>query len=164
MVFPNAGTLILGSMPSVTSLAQQEYYAYPRNAFWDIIEYVYGIPRRLDYAQRTQQLCQLGVALWDVLRQCERSGSGDASITKEVANDFNDFFDRHERISSVFFNGRKAEQVWRKYILANLDERRQVLPTVCLPSTSPAFAQQSVQQKARVWKIALLKKDGMLAC
>ena len=36
--------LILGSMPSVTSLEKQEYYGYRHNRFWKIMSACFDMP------------------------------------------------------------------------------------------------------------------------
>jgi len=76
---PESTLLILGSMPGAASLAAGEYYAHPRNAFWTIIDSVFGVRRELPYAARMQGLSAHGIALWDVLQSCERAGSLDAA-------------------------------------------------------------------------------------
>jgi TDG/mug DNA glycosylase family protein len=153
---PDARVLILGSMPSRESLARREYYAHPRNSFWPILTGLLGIESS-SYAERVDQVMRKGVAIWDVLQACIRPGSLDSAIDDRsiVANDFTAFFDSHLHIRAVFFNGAKAESVYRKHVLPVLPGRAAALPLHRLPSTSPAHAGMSVDQKTSAWRAVL---------
>ena len=148
--------LILGSMPGVMSLQQQQYYAQPRNAFWPIMGELFGATIELDYSQRLQKLTDAGVALWDVLRSCERAGSLDANIDMQTAqtNDFVGFFSAHKQIDRVFFNGATAARVFERKVSMEI-ETAGVGPVrlIRLPSTSPAHAAMSYPEKLRHWSV-----------
>ena len=104
----SAQLLILGSMPGIASLEAHQYYAHPRNAFWPIVEELWGIPRTLEYSARTAALRTAGVAVWDVLAQCRRRSSLDSDIDVEsiVVNDFTGFFRRHPQVRLIGFKPR----------------------------------------------------------
>jgi TDG/mug DNA glycosylase family protein len=148
-----ATVLILGSMPGRESLAQQRYYAHPRNAFWPIMGGLYNLSDG-SYEEKTRELAGKGVAVWDVLQACFRSGSLDAHIDEKsiVSNDFNSFFAMHSEICRVFFNGAKAESVYCRHVVPGLEPGWARLPLKRLPSTSPAYAAMSLEKKAKAWK------------
>lgn len=154
----NATILILGSMPGVPSLKKAQYYGNNRNAFWQIMDDILGIERHLPYTQRTVLLKQHRVALWDVIGDCERVGSLDSSIVTSsiVANDFKQFFRRHSHIKAIYFNGGRAEQEYRRRVLPLLDPEAASIPRQTLPSTSPANARYSYQQKLQCWRRDIL--------
>ena len=87
-----ARVLILGSLPGTRSLADQQYYAQPQNAFWKMMGEFFGAGPELPYAARTERLSASGIALWDVIASAERPGSLDSSIVSRsvVVNDFRD--------------------------------------------------------------------------
>lgn len=147
----NARILILGSIPGAASLAANEYYAHPRNLFWRIIADLFNTGPLLDYTSKIQTLLNAQIALWDVMKSCYRPGSLDAAIEKKtiVINDFNDLFAKHPDIQQVFFNGATAEQSFRRLVLPKIH----CLPLNLqrLPSTSPAHAAMSYQQKLAEW-------------
>ena len=151
---PSAKILILGSMPGVKSLEEQEYYAHPRNAFWKIIEAIYQIPHQQEYHQRLELLKQQRVALWDVVHQCVRPGSLDADIqTSSVqVNDFKALFEYAPDIAVVFFNGAKAADLYKKKVMSEDFEQNSKRQYVQLPSTSPANAVMSLAQKLDIWQ------------
>lgn len=152
---PSAQVLILGSMPGVASLQKCEYYAHPRNAFWAIMGKLFDCGVSVPYAQRVLRLQECGVAVWDVLQCCVREGSLDSDIARdsEQANDLPGFFRAHPHLRYVFFNGSKAQQVFRKYLESEVTREFPDLVLSRLPSTSPAHAGMSLAEKMRAWRV-----------
>lgn len=149
----SARVIILGSMPGIKSLTEQQYYAHPQNAFWRIMATVFDFDTLGSYEQRLEYLKENGVALWDVLHSCKREGSLDSMIQSQtqVSNDFNTLFQKYPNIRAVFFNGAKAESYFKRYILPSLAEHQ--LHFARLPSTSPAHASLSFEKKLEAWRV-----------
>ncbi|MEZ4216886.1 MAG: DNA-deoxyinosine glycosylase [Myxococcota bacterium] len=151
---PDAHTLVLGTMPSVASLAAGEYYGHPRNAFWDVVDAI-GVERDRPYRERCAALCERGFALWDVLAECVRAGSLDAAIRDPAPNDLARFVRAHRALRRVWFNGQTARRLFERHAAGPLqpllDERAIALAT--LPSTSPA---NTARAKRDVWRAALV--------
>lgn len=145
-----ARILILGSMPGAESLRRRQCYAHPHNRFWPLMAELLGFDAAASYAQKKRALLRHRVALWDVLKHCERPGSLDADIRNEIANDFVGFFRRHPHVHTVFFNGAKAASSFRRWAVPSLGERRP--HCVRLPFTSPANAGIPVAKKKRAWR------------
>jgi double-stranded uracil-DNA glycosylase len=147
-------TLILGSLPGQKSLELRQYYAHPQNAFWKIVTRLFGAPSPLPYNRKVKILTDHHIALWDVLAAAERPGSLDSSIVHVTAraNDFAAFFRAHPRIRRVFFNGRKAEELYRRFVLPELGSEFEELRYECLPSTSPAHAGMTFARKLELWE------------
>ena len=149
----DACILVLGSLPGARSIAMQQYYAHPQNAFWRIMRDVFVIDG--DYGSRCRQLADHRVAVWDVLQSSVRPGSMDADIRmgSAEANDFMTFFREHPGIRRILFNGRKAEQLFRRFVSSEGVAGNIVKLT--LPSTSPAYAAMPFSAKLEAWRAAL---------
>ena len=150
----DARILLLGSMPGKVSLQANQYYAHHRNVFWRIIEDIFHISHTNPYQQRLDALQVHRVALWDVLKTCTRKSSLDSDIEESsiMPNDFQTFFSTHQEIRQLYFNGAKAEAAYLKYVHPHLSRQYQPLKTTRLPSTSPANASMSYQDKVKAWK------------
>jgi hypoxanthine-DNA glycosylase len=156
----NAKILILGSMPSETSLSKQQYYGHERNAFWPIMESLFNADARIkinNYKQRQNMIIENNIAVWDVLKSCYRKGSLDTAIKMNSiqTNDFYSFFSTHQAIRKVFFNGAKAETIYKRYVLNNMSHFAGLIKYNRLPSTSPAYATMTLQQKSAAWSKAI---------
>ena len=139
--------LVLGSLPGQESLRRGEYYAHPRNAFWRIVEALFGIPATSDYRERTHRLMNAGIALWDVCAAAHRPGSLDSAIQGASVNpnDFATFFCAHPRVTLIAFNGAKAAELYRKHVGLTMPR------SIVLPSTSPANAGIPYSEKLERW-------------
>ena len=144
--------IILGSMPGVASLEAVQYYAHPRNAFWPIMDRLFGIDASAEYPVRIRQIADQPVILWDTLQSCHRPGSLDSNIdlASARANDFPGLLARYDRIRAICFNGAASEQYFRKLVLNRIDSGR--IELLRLPSTSPANAGMSFDDKLAAWQ------------
>lgn len=117
-----------------------------------------GAGPELAYEERLQRLRDTGIALWDVLHKCEREGSLDSSIDQgsEVPNELVELLSKQTGIHCIFFNGQKAAQAFHKHVLPSLHEEvRQRITLTTLPSTSPANAQLTKEEKMNIWRQAI---------
>lgn len=151
----NTRTLILGSMPGRDSLNAGQYYAHGRNAFWPIMAELFGAMPENSYDKKLLTLKQNSIGLWDVIKQCRRKTSLDSAIEEKSieVNNFSVFLQNHPKIFRICFNGVKAEQSFNRYVLASIHANH--INFIRLPSTSPAHARMSFQQKLEVWKHTL---------
>jgi hypoxanthine-DNA glycosylase len=138
--------LILGSFPGAASLAAGQYYAHPRNQLWPILSALTGEDlAALPYAERLPRLLAHGFGLWDVLGACEREGSLDSAIRKPAANDFGRLRELCPHLRTVGFNGQTSGKFAPQFAA-------QGYRTLVLPSTSPAHASLSFDQKLSAWR------------
>lgn len=142
----NVERLILGSFPSEASLAAGQYYAHPRNQFWRLLADLLSEPlAELPYRRRLQRVLAHRLGIWDVLDACDRQGSGDASIRNRKANRFARLHRLAPRLTAVAFNGQAAGRFASEFAGAGYE-------TTILPSSSPAHAGRSFEQKLAFWR------------
>ena len=156
MYSPEARVMIVGSMPSVKSLADAQYYAHPRNAFWPILFDVFGVTPTDDYEAKKTLIRDNGLALWDAAQSCEREGSLDSNMRNVIYNDFAALYARCPHIHTVLCNGGTAHALFLKSGYAG--NRR----VIRMPSTSPAYT-MAYARKLTIWKETLnqvLCKEG----
>ena len=142
----NSKILILGSFPSVKSREQGFFYGHPQNRFWKVVAAVHDCAVPVTVEEKRAFLLEHGIAVWDVIQSCEILGSSDSSIKDAVANDLRVILDAAD-IRQIFVNGKKAEELYKKYIAPKIGR-----DAVCLPSTSPANAAWSVERLVAEWR------------
>lgn len=149
LVAPHTRLLVLGSFPGATSLARQQYYAHPQNAFWRILQAIWPSSpyeiRADSYQNRIDWMLDKGIGLWDVYASCERSGSLDSAIQQPQANDLAGLVQRCPQLQVIAHNG--GESFKHARLTRSLG-----LPVYRLPSTSPANASWSFERKLAVWR------------
>ena len=151
---PSPQLLILGSLPGAASLAAGQYYAHPRNLFWDFMGALFGAGPELPYPERTLRLTQSGVAVWDVLQEATREGSLDTAIDLATArhSDLLALLTTEPGIRCIAFNGATAARLFRQRAAAALAASGRTVTCLTLPSTSPANAGLNRTDKLASWQ------------
>ncbi|MFM5906784.1 MAG: DNA-deoxyinosine glycosylase, partial [Novosphingobium sp.] len=145
----NTRVLVLGSLPGAQSLAEQRYYAHPRNQFWCLMGEVLDEPglSGLPYDARLDRLARRGLGLWDTIASARRSGSLDTAIREAEPAPVAQLAARLPNLRAIAFNGAKAAVMGR----------RQLAPSswrlIDLPSSSPAHAAMPLSEKRTAWLV-----------
>ena len=144
--------IILGSMPGVISLNAVQYYANPHNAFWRIMADLFAFPALVGYEARIEHIKTCPLILWDTLKACHREGSLDSKIRKQdiEANDICGLIRDFPGIQAIVFNGAASEKYFMSLVAPELINHQ--LELIRLPSTSPANAAMSFEQKLDAWR------------
>jgi len=146
VVADDTHTMVFGSFPGVASLSAARYYAHPQNQFWRLLGAVLDEPlASLDYDARLVCLLSHRIGLWDVLAACERTGSLDAAIRNASPNDFASLRRHAPSLRRICFNGKTAGRF-------DAVLREAGYETLVLPSSSPAHATLSFEQKLLSWR------------
>ena len=149
--------LILGSFPSVKSREAGFFYGHPRNRFWQLTAGILGEQVPATVEEKKRFLARNHIALWDVIAECDITGSSDASIRNARPTDLSRILD-HAPVERIFLNGQTAAGLFEKFQKSNC-----TVPAVKLPSTSPANAAWSLEKLKEAWKIIRLPLNPLLS-
>lgn len=148
--------LILGSFPSVKSRECGFYYGHPQNRFWKVLAALFNEPMPEAIEAKKEFLLHHKIALWDVVKSCEITGSDDNTISDVTANDLSVLLS-DTQIKVIYCNGSTAYSLYNKYIYPVTR-----LKAIKLPSTSPANAGYSLTELISAYTritVALKRKD-----
>ena len=90
-------------------------------------------------------LLRNNIALWDVIKCCEITGSSDSSIRNVITNDLSMILDQAD-IRGIFTNGGTAQRLYMKYTFPVTGRE-----SIKLPSTSPANAALKLEELIEDW-------------
>lgn len=142
----NSRVLILGTFPSVKSRENNFYYGHPQNRFWKVLSVLTGEPLPMTVEDKKRLLLTHGIAVWDVVQECDIRGSSDSSIRNVVPADIRRIL-READIETIYANGEMALRLYQRY--CQEDTGREIIK---LPSTSPANAIYTLDRLLESWQ------------
>lgn len=138
--------LILGTAPSPKSCEVGFFYGHPQNRFWKVLARLCECEVPETIPEKKAMLLQNHIALWDVIDECDITGSADSSIKNVVVNDFSTIL-AESKIDRIYANGTKAKQIYDKTV-----EAQTGIKIIGLPSTSPLNARYNLDTLYEEWK------------
>lgn len=87
-----------------------------------------------------------GIALWDVIAECDIIGSSDSSIRNVVPNDLRQILETG-KIQAIYANGGTAKRLYDRF-----QKDACQMEAIGLPSTSPANAAYSLERLTAQWR------------
>lgn len=136
----NSQVLILGSFPSVKSREINFYYGNKQNRFWKMLCNYFNVSLLESVEEKKSFVLKHGIALWDIVTECEIIGSQDSKIKNYKIADVLSLILK-TKIKAILINGKMAFKIFcEKY-------KDISTPYYLMPSTSPA----NPRYKQDVW-------------
>ncbi|MDR1906314.1 MAG: DNA-deoxyinosine glycosylase [Clostridiales bacterium] len=132
--------LILGSFPSVKSRENGFYYGNKQNRFFKMLSKLFNEEIDDDVSSKKDFLKRHGIALFDVVAECEINGSSDGDIKNYKAAQITSVLE-NTSVEKILLNGTKAYSIFKKHYPD--------LNGILMPSTSPANAAYDYEKWAR---------------
>lgn len=146
--------LILGTIPSSSSIEKGEYYYHYANYIWDYLSKIFHEERPIIWSEKKDFLRRHHIALWDVYKFSDIEGSLDKGL-----RDFNNiagFLKIHPTIKKVLLNGKKTARSLEKYQEVN-SKLPETVRVYALPSTSGANTKIPRKMVLSEWEKELLE-------
>ena len=154
LIHKDSEVLILGTFPSLKSFDNDFYYSHPKNQFWGILSDIFN-EVAVTQVERKQLLKNNKIALWDIVKSCERKNSSDSNLKNVKVHDLNLLIEDYKNIKAILFTGKKSLYFYEKYH-KSMDKIIEYLP-----SPSPAYASLSKEEKTKIYK-SVFEKIGIL--
>ena len=145
IIFRDTKVLILGTFPSLDSFKYEFYYAHKRNQFWKILEDIFDVKLENE-AKKIEFLKKSKIALWDIVKSCQRKNSSDTNLKNIRCNDIPKLLQDYPSIIKIGFTGQKSYKLYQKHF-SDLH-----VETSVLPSPSSAYAKMSIKEKTKIYK------------
>ena len=123
------------------------FYGHPQNRFWKLLTAIFEDELPVTIEEKRAFLLRHNIAVWDVIRSCDITGSSDASIKNVVPNDLSIILKTADS-KKIFVNGKTAYKYYEKYTKPLIQR-----DAICLPSTSPANAAWNIERLICEWKV-----------
>ena len=140
--------LLLGTFPSIKSFEDNFYYAHPKNQFWKLLSEVFKEQEPNSLQQKKDFLQKHKIALWDMIKSCQRENSLDSNLKNIEVHDIEKLLQKYPNIEKIFFTSKTAQKLYLKNF-SHLNIKYQYLD-----SPSPAYAKKSFLQKLENWRKA----------
>ena len=150
----DSNTLILGSLPSVKSREDGFFYAHPQNRFFKILAMVFHEEEPKTIEDRKAFLLRNKIALYDVIFACDIYGSSDATIENVKPINLKDLLKQSPNIKKIFTTGKKAKELYDKYLFPQTG-----MEAISLPSSSAANASMSLEKLVEAYKVISVNLD-----
>lgn len=152
LVWEDSEILILGTIPSSSSIENGEYYYHYANYIWKYLAEIFDTVIPKSWQEKTAFLRKYHIALWDMYVYSEISGSLDKGLRE--FNDIAGFLGKHPTIVSVLLNGKKTTQAFHQY--QKVDSLLPLsIKVYSLPSTSGANTRMPGKKVLLAWKKVL---------